>query len=120
MARAFMGGTGPVIRFYKEDKPLLENGGEIEIKMSDAGKSVRLYISENPPDNPKIKWDSFMAEPYFRIATEPEGAGYDDEALYLIWLEKKKAKELLSMPPLDASIESRCSKDRVCISYFGL
>lgn len=76
------------MRFYKEDKPLLDDGGEIKINPQGyPDQTLEIYIVEKISDEVKIKRSGFLTEPWIRTITFPYRPP-DKRKFYKIWLEK--------------------------------
>lgn len=123
MPRAYTDGTGLTVRFSREDRPLLENGGEVKINLQDyPNQTLEIYVVDKISEKVKrIKKSGFLTEPWVRTVCYPPGPPEKRNG-YKIWLEKSAARNMLEQnePPLgDGYLDTRCSYDRLHMSYWG-
>jgi len=125
MPRTFTDGTGLTVRFYREDRPLLENGGEVKINLQDyPDKTLEIYVVDKISDKVKrIKISGDQVEPGIRTMNFPSNASPEEVKVYRIWMEKKIARKLIyerEGPMKDGGIDTRCWYGRLCMTYYDM
>ena len=108
--KACWGATGLDLTFWEEDRPLLENGGDIEVSLWDyTNQKAKVHIRDNVNCRQKFK-------PNLGIRTYaiPHNQEPKDRKYYQVWMSKKVARQLLD----EGYFGTRCEYDRLDMKYF--
>jgi len=117
---AYHGGEGINIRLAKQDRIVLEEGGELECRLTTLKKpKLVLHIVDEVPEKGPFE------EPGFHITAEkPTEGGIDVITRYDVYLSKERAHRLIH-PEDDPTLEpgcfiSRSMYDRIAMTYWNV
>lgn len=110
--KANLGGSGIILSFTDEDKPILESGGTIETRFSDClNPTIKFHVC----DIVEQEDDDFPCEPGFKIHASPPGPP-DQRTSYEVWISKDVAQGLIQ----NEYCGTRCLYDRLEMIYWDL